>query len=52
MQLYQNRKIFSQFFSAFPKSAKNLKYFEEKDEPQRVLVSEIIDAKMRGYLNA
>ena len=26
--------------------------FEKEDEPQKLLVSEIIDYKMRGYLNA
>ena len=29
-----------------------MKHFETKDEPQRLFVSEIIDCKMRGYLNA
>ena len=52
MLLSQNQTIFSIFFSAFPESPKNLKYFEKKDEPQRWFVSEIIDCKKRGYLNA
>ena len=52
MQLSQNQKIFSDFFSAFPESTSNLKYFETKDEPQMSFVSEIIHCKMRGYLNA
>ena len=52
MQVSQNQKIFSEFFSAFPKSPYNLEYFEKKDEPQRLFVSEIIDSKERGYLNA
>ena len=45
MQVSQNQKIFSEFFSAFPKSPYNLEYFEKKDEPQRLFVSEIRDFK-------
>ena len=52
IQLSQNQKIFSRFFSAFPKSTSNFEYFEEEDEPQRLLISEIIDFKKRAYLNA
>ena len=52
MQFSQNLKIFSQLFSAFPKSIYNLKYFETNDEPQRLFVSDIIDCKKRCYLNA
>ena len=29
-----------------------MKYFEKKDEPQRLFCSEIIDCKRLGYLNA
>ena len=28
-----------------------LKYFEKKGEPQKLLVSQIMDCKNRGYLN-
>ena len=52
MQLFPNQKIFSQFFSAFPKSIYNLKYFETNDEPQRLFVSEIIDCEKWCYINA
>ena len=52
MLLSQNQKIFFQFFSAFPESISNLQYFEEKNEPQRLFVSGILDCKNRGYLNA
>ena len=45
MQVSQNQKIFSEFFSAFLKSPYNLEYFEKKDEPQRLFVSEIRDFK-------
>ena len=31
---------------------KTFEYFEKKEEPQRWFVSEIIDCKKRGYLNA
>ena len=40
MQLSQNQKIFSQFFSAFPKSTKSLEHFEQEDDFQRLFVSE------------
>ena len=43
IQLSQNTKIFSQYFSAFPKSIRKLEYFEKQEEPQRLFVSEIID---------
>ena len=52
MQLSQNRKIFSEFFSALVQSTSNLEYFEKKDDPQRLFVSKIIDFKKRSYLNA
>ena len=42
-QLSQNQKIFSEVFSAYPESLKNLKYFEQKDQPQGPFHSEIID---------
>ena len=43
--------MFSQFLSAFPKSAENIRYFEEKVEPKRLFVSETIDSKNSSYLN-
>ena len=52
MQLYQNQKTFSEFFSSFPKSTENSVYFEKKDGPQRLFLSEIIDSKKRSYVNA
>ena len=51
MQLSQNRKMFSEFFLAFPKSTQHFEYFEKKDDPQMLLVCEIIVRKNRGYLN-
>ena len=52
MQLPQNQKISSEFLSAFPESTLNLEYFEKEKEPQRLFLSEIIDCKKPGYLNA
>ena len=52
MQLCQNKKTYSKFFSLFPESTKNLEYFENKDEPNRLFVSEIIECKRWCYLNA
>ena len=52
MQLSPNEKIFSHFLFKFPKSPQNLEYFEKEDENPRLFVSEILDLKKRGYLNA
>ena len=47
----QKQKVFSGFFIAFLKCAWNLEHFQKKDEYRSVLISEIIDAERRGYLN-
>ena len=52
MQFSQNEKIFPKFFSAFPESVWNLKYFEKNDQPWNLFASDIIDCKEPGYLNA
>ena len=52
MQLSPNVEKFSQLFSAFSESALNLEYFQKKDEPPTLIVSEVIECKRRGYLNA
>ena len=52
MQLSRNRKTFSQFFCAFPKSSSHFEHFWKIDEPERRFVSGIIDSKKWGYLNA
>ena len=52
MQLSENEKKFSEFFSAFPVSTQNFIYFEKKFEPQRWFLTEIIDWKKRISLNA
>ena len=52
MQLSPNQKLFAEIFSSFPEFKPKLDYFEKKDEPGRLFVSEIIDYKKRCYLNA
>ena len=49
--LSQNQKTFSWFFIAFLKCALNLEHFPKKDKYPSLILSEIIDAKTRGYLN-
>ena len=47
----QKQKIFSRFFIVFVKCAWNLEHFQKKIEYPSVIISEIIDAERRGYLN-
>ena len=47
----QKQKIFSGFFSEFLKCTWNLEHFQKKDEFSSLIISEIIDAERRGYLN-
>ena len=47
----QKQKIFSGFFIEFLKCAWNLEHFQKKDELSSLIISEIIDAERRGYLN-
>ena len=42
---------FCGFFIAFLKCAWNLEHFQKKDEYLSLIISEIIDAEKRGYLN-
>ena len=49
--LSQKQKTFSGFFIAFLKYAWNLEHFQKKDEYPSLIISEIIDAEGRGYLN-
>ena len=51
MPLSKKLKFFSGFFIAFLKCAWNLEHFQKKDEYPSLIISEIIDAKRRGYLN-
>ena len=50
-KLSQKQKTLSGFFIAFLKCAENLEHFEKKDEYSSLIISEIIDAQRRGYLN-
>ena len=45
------QKTLSLFFIAFMKYALNLEHFQKKDEYSSLIISEIIDAERRGYLN-
>ena len=49
--LSPKQKTFSEFFIAFLKCAWNLEHFQKKDEYPCLIISEIIDAETRGYLN-
>ena len=49
--LSQKQKTFSRFFIAFLKCAWNLEHFQKNDEYPSLIISEIIDAEKRGYLN-
>ena len=49
--LSQKQKTSSGFFIAFLKYAWNLEHFQKKDEYPSLIISEIIDAEKRGYLN-
>ena len=51
MPLSKKQKTFSGFFIAFLKCAWNLEHFQKKDEYSSLIISEIIDAERRGYLN-
>ena len=50
-QASHKQKIFSGFFIEFLKCAWNLEHFQKKDEFSSLIISEIIDAERRGYLN-
>ena len=45
------QKTFSWFFIAFLKFAWNLDHFKKKNKYPSPIISEIIDAERRGYLN-
>ena len=49
--LSQKQKTFSGFFIAFLKCAWNLEHFQKNDDYPSLIISEIIDAEKRGYLN-
>ena len=49
--LSQKKGTLSGFFIAFLKYAWNLEHFQKKDEYSSLIISKIIDAEKRGYLN-
>ena len=49
--LSKKQKIFSGFFITFLKGSWNLEQFQKKDEYPSLIISEIIDAERRGFLN-
>ena len=49
--LSHKKKTLSGFFIEFLKCAWNLEHFQKKDEFSSLIISEIIDAERRGYLN-
>ena len=49
--LSQKQKTLSGSFIAFLKCAWYLEHFLKKDEYSSLIISEIIDAERRGYLN-
>ena len=49
--LSKKKKIFSGFFIAFVKCTWNLEHFQKKDEYSSLIISGIVDAERRGYLN-
>ena len=51
ISLSQKQKDFFGFFIAFSKCAQNLEHFRKEDEYPSLMISEIIDAERRGYLN-
>ena len=46
------QKTFSGYFIAFLKSTRNGEHFQKKGESSSLSISEIIDSKRGGYLNA
>ena len=49
--LSQKQETFSELFVAFLKCGWDLEHFQEKDKYSSLIISEIIDAKRRGYWN-
>ena len=53
MKLSEKLKIFSPFFTAFLKSTFNFNHFQKKkkNESPSLCLSEILDCKIRAYVN-
>ena len=47
----QKQKTFSRFFIVFLEGAWNLENIQKEDEYPRLIISEIVNAEKRGYLN-
>ena len=47
----QKQKTFSRFFTVFLEGAWNLENIQKEDEYPSLIISEIVDAEKRGYLN-
>ena len=47
----QKQKTFSGLFIPFLECASNLEHFEKKDEHASLIITEIIDSEIVGYLN-
>ena len=47
----KNSRFFLDFFNTFLKGAWNLEHFQKKDGYPSLIISEIIDAELRGSLN-
>ena len=49
--IISEKKDFFWFLIAFLKCAQNLEHFQKEDEYPSLIISEVIDAETRGYLN-
>ena len=49
--LFHKQKTLSEFFIAFPKWEWNLEHFQKKHEYPSLIISQVIDAEKRRYLN-
>ena len=47
----QKQKMFSGFYIAYLECASNLEQFWKKDEHPSIVISEIVDSEIVGYLN-
>ena len=51
MQLSKKLNIFSEIFTAFPKSTFNFEHLERRDHSHGLCISQIIDCERRSYVN-
>ena len=50
-QYLKNKRLFLDFLLHFLECASNLESFEKKDEHPSLIITEIIDSEIVGYLN-